>query len=523
MLKVNGSRVRNFIVLFTLAIALVCLPIVISKAPRLLHAASQTVKAVEKYVKFDLNPGTKVSMSGKAATQPLQQLRPTKMSGSLRVNPANPRYFMDGSGKTVYLTGSHTWQNLQDSGNSSPPPSFDYNAYLNFLQINNHNFFRLWTWEQPRWSLDSSDDKFRFSPFPYKRVGPELAIDGLPKFDLAQFNQEYFDRMRQRIIDAESRGIYVSIMLFNGWSVSADLGIPGGKSPWQSHPFNPANNISGISGDLNKDNSGEEVHELAIPDITKIQEAYVRKVIDTVNDLDNVLYEVSNESQVGSTLWQYHMIDFIKGYEADKPKHHPVGMTKEYNGENNVLYSSTANWISLNSDINNPPVANSGKVILADTDHLCGVCGDRQWVWKSFTRGENPIFMDVYNGAFDLTVEQVPPDPLNYAPWANLRQNLGYTLTYASRMNLSAMQPRGDLASSDYALANPIAIGSEYLVYLPSGGEVTVNLADVTGSLSVEWLNPENGNIVTGITDGGSNRTFVTPFDGDAVLYLKGI
>ena len=30
--------------------------------------------------------------------------------------------------------------------------------------------------------------------------------------------------------------------------------------------------------------------------ITALQEAYVRKVVDTVNDLDNVLYEISNES-----------------------------------------------------------------------------------------------------------------------------------------------------------------------------------------------------------------------------------
>src|SRR5262245_17715422 len=36
--------------------------------------------------------------------------------GPLRVHPANPRYFTDGSGKAVYLTGAHTWNNLQDIG-----------------------------------------------------------------------------------------------------------------------------------------------------------------------------------------------------------------------------------------------------------------------------------------------------------------------------------------------------------------------------------------------------------------------
>ena len=32
--------------------------------------------------------------------------------------------------------------------------------------------------------------------------------------------------------------------------------------------------------------------------MTALQEAYVRKVIDTVNDLDNVLYEITNEAGV---------------------------------------------------------------------------------------------------------------------------------------------------------------------------------------------------------------------------------
>jgi hypothetical protein len=39
-----------------------------------------------------------------------------KATGPLRVHPANPRYFADGSGKVIYLTESHTWYNLQDSG-----------------------------------------------------------------------------------------------------------------------------------------------------------------------------------------------------------------------------------------------------------------------------------------------------------------------------------------------------------------------------------------------------------------------
>ena len=38
------------------------------------------------------------------------------------------------------------------------------------------------------------------------------------------------------------------------------------------------------------------------------------------------------------------------------------------------------------------------------------------------------------------------------------------TLAYANRMDLVAMKPHGEIASSGYCLANP---GEEYLVYVP--------------------------------------------------------
>jgi len=38
--------------------------------------------------------------------------RPTA-NGPLRVHPTNPRYFTDGSGKAIYFTGSHHWDNFQ--------------------------------------------------------------------------------------------------------------------------------------------------------------------------------------------------------------------------------------------------------------------------------------------------------------------------------------------------------------------------------------------------------------------------
>ena len=69
-------------------------------------------------------------------------------SGPLRVHPSNPRYFADAEGRAVYLTGSHTWNNLQDEWTDSFMP-FNFTNYLDVLQANNHNFIRLWRQELP--------------------------------------------------------------------------------------------------------------------------------------------------------------------------------------------------------------------------------------------------------------------------------------------------------------------------------------------------------------------------------------
>jgi len=135
----------------------------------------------------------------------------------LRVHPANPRYFTDGtkgpdgSLKAVYLTGSHVWNNFQDVGTTNPPPAFDFDAYLDTLQKYRHNFIRLWRWELTEWKgWDAKQAPLRYGVHhPWKRSGTEKALDGLPKFDLAQWDERHFDRLRSRVQAAGKRGIYV--------------------------------------------------------------------------------------------------------------------------------------------------------------------------------------------------------------------------------------------------------------------------------------------------------------------------
>jgi hypothetical protein len=64
-------------------------------------------------------------------------------TGPRGVDPANPRYFTDGSGNAILLAGSHTWFTMQDIGACDPPPVFDYDALLDFVQARGYNFSAL--------------------------------------------------------------------------------------------------------------------------------------------------------------------------------------------------------------------------------------------------------------------------------------------------------------------------------------------------------------------------------------------
>lgn len=147
-------------------------------------------------------------------------------------------------------------------------------------------------------------------------------------------------------------------------------------------------------------------------------------------------------------------------------------------------------------------------MIVSDTDHLLGSAADAAWVWKSFTRGLN------VNNYMELRDLRADTPRLEEA-----RRATGHTRRIAERMKLAAMKPAIELASTRYCLADP---GREYLVYLPDGGEVTVDLSAATGELAAEWFDPRNDKVrLAAAVVGGGKRQLNPPFDGPAVLYLS--
>jgi hypothetical protein len=443
--------------------------------------------------------------------------------GLLRVHPSNPRYFTDGSGKAIYLGGHQIFVDLQDNtfGNYTTynqQAQLDWRWYLQFAKARKLNYLRNWTLMSTGCGVP-----LRCAvayPMPYKRVsGFGSANDGGRKFDLNQFDEEFFNRLRSRAIDAGNNGMYVSIMLYDVYAFS-NFSTP--LSPmWGGNVFNAENNINGITADTNGDGWGIEFFTAPSSEIRRLQKNYVMKVIDAVNDLDNVVFEIGNE--VGALQWQYEMIDFVKTYEASKAKQHVVLMSpgglsglnvytsatqSEVIGSSADIYAASIVWADY---LENPPANNNGKPGILDRDHVKPTHAlAPMLVWKAFARGYH---YNLYDQPFEAhSVED--------ASWDVARNNIGAVVKYANSVfsDLSKMIPSGSLSSTQYALANP---GSEYLIVQPANGAFTVNME--VGTYSYEWFDSNTASTTeTGVVKvQQGNNTFTPPFSGSAVLYLK--
>jgi hypothetical protein len=437
-------------------------------------------------------------------------------TGPLVTLAANSNYFTDRSGKAIYLVGSHTWSNFQDlffEGDKR----FDYDQYIMFMVENHFNFMRLWNWEHAAWAT-WTPEKMIIDPMPYLRTGPGRALDGKPKFDLTLFDEVYFERMRARLIKARDNGIYASIMLFQAFS-----GIWPGSNDQQNnafrgHYYNKGNNIQNFNGD--KDNNN--ILDLNDLKVREYEAAYIRRIIDYVWDLDNILYEVINEG--GNLEWDEFVIKTIKDYEKIKGKQHPVGITGHGCEKLENMVNGPAEWISPGSDDgpgfedvrNNPPVWDGRKVSVLDTDHIWGHGIDYHWVWRSFLRGHNVLFMDPWDpipGSFDPN--RNVPDLHQYILGRKAMKN---TAICARKINLTEMHPSKEISSGGFCLMSP---GKEYLIYV-TGTETELDMTGINGTFSLEWTHPTE-DIVTKGRDikGGDKVHLYTPFGEDAIAHLK--
>jgi hypothetical protein len=326
-------------------------------------------------------------------------------------------------------------------------------------------------------------------------------------------------------------------MLFNAWSLL--FGEP--RNPFTASPWKAGNNVNGIDGDPRGTGTGADVQTLRDPAITAIQEAYVRRVVDALHDLPNILFEISNESPntVETWAWLEHMLAVVKRHEAAGRRgglRHPVGLTAAagWIGDRDAiatgLAASGADWTSPDGEgyKSDPPAATGAKVSIVDTDHVWGIGGQSvDWVWRVFTRGHSVLSMDSLKGP-DLAGRSMRYDAETTAEKMAAedaaREGIRQTRLVSEMLDLRGVRSRGELCSTGYVLADPA--GGAFVAYAPEGGGFTLDLSAVAAGrrLAASWVEVEAGTVAEGgaVEGGIARQRFTAPVSGrPAALVLR--
>lgn len=464
---------------------------------------------------------------------------PTQAAALLSVHPDNPIYFQAGDApEAVYLSGAYAARSLQDF--ETHP--FVFEDHVNTLLANDMNLTTLVS------RVRGKDDGLFIYPTIYRRTTEDdNALDGRPRFDLRLLNDDYFERLASRVSQLHDKGIYAIYTLFNSWDGEREQHR--GHLLFDYNPFHGSNNVNNIDTDTNKNGTGEELHRLPLPPaIKEIQEAYIKRVVDTLNPFPNVLYEICNECMKDSKEWQIWVIETIKNYQASKPRQHLVGMSTVFEGirgaelaqhsaidwwQPGPFSSSPTLWRRLlrldwrqsspsyesarKKIFSNPPSADgpfAGKPIIFNTDHFMPNQATVDWVWKSMTRGLHP--MSYETPLIDETDLTSHVDGLFLK---KIHANIKASQRFARLATLATMSPLQGMSSTGYALADP---GREYLIYQPDDGAFSVDGLMPQQAYDLEWFQPSSGQTIAeeNFVAQTPRHSFTPPMPGRAVLYI---
>ena len=199
----------------------------------------------------------------------------------ISLHPQNPHYFIYKGKPTILVTSAEHYGSVLNS-------DFDYKKYLETMHNEGMNYTRVFMGSYVEIPESFGIENNSLAPAvgsfitPWKRVEETGLYKGEKKFDLSQWNPEYFDRLKDFVSLANELDIIVEVTLF--CSTYSD-------ESWKRHPFNPDNNINGLPSNLNRKKSNTLENGI----LSGFQQKMVEKIVSELNGFGNVFYEIQNE------------------------------------------------------------------------------------------------------------------------------------------------------------------------------------------------------------------------------------
>jgi Family of unknown function (DUF6298) len=227
---------------------------------------------------------------------------------AIRIHPQNEKVFLFRGRPRVLICATEHYGSVVNR-------TFDFGRYLDEAAARGQTLTRLFllfrelqTARNPHSPLKVESPDY-VAPWP--RSGSGRALDGEPRFDLAQWNDEFFVRLVRFVSLASERGIVVELTLFSNTYTD---------QVWALNPLRRDNNLQGL-GYVHWADYTSPRH----PDLVAHQQAYVRRIVQATHGFDNVYYELCNEPGGGIDdhaaphevdTWQREMASVLRDEES---------------------------------------------------------------------------------------------------------------------------------------------------------------------------------------------------------------
>jgi len=347
-----------------------------------------------------------------------------------------------------------------------------------------------------------------FEVYPFQQLK-----DG--KYNLNQWNEEYWTRFEHLLQETAKRGIFVQIEIWNRF----DYTDRGGSDCWLIHPYNPKNNVNYTyeqSGFVKRypdhPAANKQPFFFTTPGqrnnhvVLQYQERYVDKMLDHALRYEHILYCMDNETKADEE-WGRYWAEYVKrrarkegqqifvtemwddwdltGEHHKRTFDHPelydfvdVSQNNHNRGQkhwNNFLYAKKYLSKKLRP-------MNTTKTYGADGNKFGHKDQDGvERFWRHLLAGAASIRFHRPKYGLGLNDKAV----------ATIRA----ARKLESIIPLWSVDPANELLSNReeneaYLAAN---VGRFYAVYFPAGGEVLVDVSTVKGSLIAHWIDIDSG------------------------------
>jgi len=430
-------------------------------------------------------------------------------SDPIALHRENPHYFFWRGKPAILITsGEHYGAVLNRA--------FDYRTYLETLQSHGFNLTRTFSgaYCEPAGAFKIENNTLAPARgnllCPWARSESSGYANGGNKFDLTQWDRQYFQRLTDFVAEAGKRGVIVELVLFCPFYED---------SMWELSPMNSRNNVNGI-GRMPR----TEVYTLKHADLLAVQDAMVRRIVEALKDCDNLYYEICNEPYFGGVTeeWQNHIAQTIVAAESGFPKKHLIA--QNIANKSKKIENPNPHVSIFNFHYAKPPVAVAenyrlNKVIADDETGFAGedrVKPYRVEAWDFIVAGGAAYS----NLDYSFTVASPQGNAKINAPGGGgpeLRKQLQILKEFIQGFDFIRMKPDDSVAKGTLPKGATARVlsrsGQAYAIYVNGNGLTELALELPAGTYRVDWVNTKHGQIekTESLKHDGGARTLQVP------------